>query len=129
LVSLLAVMDKVLVARTDPFTIIIFPAFLTALILFLYQSLKFDGLQDVLDALRKGRWGIFAIALLGIVSDMLYILAVAVPGSLITLVIALRKTSTLVSTVIGGEIFHDHNLLQKIIASLVMLIGVYVILL
>ncbi|MDO8628677.1 MAG: EamA family transporter, partial [Nanoarchaeota archaeon] len=91
IVSLTAVMDKFLVTRTDPLSIIIFPAFMIAIILFLYQSLKYDGLQDVLAALKKGRWAIFFVALLVAITDLLYILAVAVPGSLITLVVALRK--------------------------------------
>ncbi|MDO8556628.1 MAG: EamA family transporter [Nanoarchaeota archaeon] len=128
LVSLMAVIDKVLISRTDVYSILIIPAWITVVIMFLYQSLKYRGFDDVIHAFKTGGISIVVIALLAIVSDFLYLRALGVGAALVTVVIALRKTSTLLSTIIGGEIFHDHNLLQKTLASLVMLAGVYVIL-
>ena len=128
LVSIMAIMDKVLVQRTDVYTIVIIPALVMAVLMFLYQSLKYKGFEDVLHAMKVGKGKMILLPILTVIADALYIMALAVPGALVALVVALRRTSTLISTIWGGEIFHDHFLMQKVIASLVMLMGIYIIL-
>ena len=128
LVSIMAIMDKVLVKRTDIYTIVIIPALIMAIVMFFYQSLKYKGFEDILHAIRTGRWNMVVLPVLTVIADATYLMALAIPGALVALVIALRRTSTLLSSIIGGEIFHDHFLLQKCISSLVMLAGVYIIL-
>ncbi len=43
------------------------------------------------------------------------------------LVIAIKRSSSLFTTIIGGELFHDHGVLRKSLACIVMMGGVYLI--
>ncbi|MFH1589978.1 MAG: hypothetical protein ABIB43_05410 [archaeon] len=62
-------------------------------------------------------------------SNMSYLLAVATPGAAISLIIPIKRTSSLFTTLIGGKLFHEKNLLIKILASIIMIWGVVFILL
>jgi drug/metabolite transporter (DMT)-like permease len=70
---------------------------------------------------------IFISSILSSCSLIFIFLALAHPLGLAALAVALRRTSTLVSTIIGGRFFKENNLKQKIFACLIMLIGVFII--
>lgn len=129
LVAVLTVMDKVILKRTTVYTLLILPVFIMTLIMLFYQSFRYNGLEDVWHSIKAGGIWTILIGIILIASDLTYLMAVSMPATLIALIIALRRTSTLISTVIGGELFHDHNLLQKIASSIVILSGVYLIIL
>jgi len=125
--SILPLLDKIVLQHTDIYTLLVLPTFFTAGFFMIYQFSKYRGFTDILHTIKvSGTW-IAVIVFLKIISDLSYLAAVAIPTSLIALVIALRRTSTLITTFVGGEIFHDHNLSKKIFASLIMLAGVYLI--
>lgn len=48
--------------------------------------------------------------------------------ALLSKVVPIINLSTLTTTLLGGEMFHEHKLMQKIIASIIMLIGTYILL-
>ena len=52
-----------------------------------------------------------------------YATAIAAVG----LVIAIKRSSSLFTTIIGGELFHDHGVWRKTSACVIMIIGVYLI--
>jgi len=58
-----------------------------------------------------------------ILSNFLILLAISLPNALVSLIVPLRRMSTLFSAVIGGMIFHDDHLGKKSIAVLGMFIG------
>jgi uncharacterized membrane protein len=41
------------------------------------------------------------------------------------LVVAVKRSSALFTTVIGGELFREHDLIRKSVACLIMIVGVY----
>jgi len=45
----------------------------------------------------------------------------------VSLVIPIKRMSTLISTVVGGELFGEEHLLRKSVACLVMIAGAYLI--
>ncbi len=51
----------------------------------------------------------------------------AIALAAVGLVAAVKRSSTLFTTIIGGELFHDEGLLRKSIACFIMIIGVYLI--
>lgn len=51
----------------------------------------------------------------------------AISLALVSLVIPLKRLDSLVSTIIGGEMFHEKHLKQKVFSALVMLLGVYLV--
>lgn len=72
------------------------------------------------------KW-LFLTALFGVLGHSFYYKAVSI--QLISLVYPIHKINSLVSILIGGELFHEHKLVLKTIATLIMLIGGYLIIL
>ena len=69
------------------------------------------------------RWSIPLVGALLILSDALYFRAVALPGADISLVSVFRRTSSVVSFLVGGILFRDLALRRKALALLLVLAG------
>ena len=72
----------------------------------------------------NGKW-LFLTAFFAVIGYMSFYKAVSM--QLISLVYPLLKINSLFSTIIGGELFHEHKLVLKSIATVIMLIGGYLI--
>lgn len=53
------------------------------------------------------------ISLMGIIDNFLIVTAVFLPNALVSLIIPIRRTSTVFSAIFGGILFHEKHLLQK----------------
>lgn len=77
-------------------------------------------------AIMKENWkGVFLVALLTTGYRLMQAEATALAA--VGLVVAIKRSSTLFTTLIGGKLFHDHGILRKTIACLIMIVGVYAI--
>lgn len=82
---------------------------------------KYDGMRDIKHGfVSAGKW-VFLAAIFLSVSRFFY--AFAVNLAYIALVVPIKKTSTLMSTLVGGELYHEHRLYQRILACIIMIIG------
>lgn len=122
--SICAALDKVVLRTVDPYTFLSFSFFVLSAHYLIIQFFRYDGLKDIRHAFVNGRYLIFIIALLIIFSDIMYFMAAAIPGAMISLIIPIKRTSTLVAALVGGRLFHDHDLVWRIAACSVMVIGV-----
>jgi len=122
--SVCAIIDKVVLKTVDPYTFLSFTFFILSVHYLIIQFIKYDGLKDIKHAFQKGKYLIFIVALLMIFSDVFYYMAVAIPGAMISLIIPIKRLSTLVATIVGGRLFHDHNLMQRFAAAIIMVVGV-----
>jgi len=81
------------------------------------------GLKDVKKDLRKNILPIIAIAFFGIVGNAFYLTALSL--QLVTLVVPIKRLSTLFDTIIGGSLFHEKGIKLKILACLTLILGTY----
>ncbi|MBS3144558.1 hypothetical protein J4208_03150, partial [Candidatus Woesearchaeota archaeon] len=103
--------------------------FLASLHMIILQFVKYNGIYDIIKVVRADWFLLLLIVATTIISDYLHLLAIAMPLTLLSLAIPLRRLSTLFVTVIGGELFHENNLLKKTLACIIMLLGTYFLLL
>jgi transporter family protein len=125
--AICAVFDKLILREADPYTFLSFTFFVLSVHYLFIQFFKYDGIKDIKHAFAKGKYLIFVVALLMLFSDIFYYMAVAIPGAMVALIIPVKRMSTLVATVIGGRMFHDHNLIHRILACVIMVVGVVLI--
>ncbi len=59
-----------------------------------------------------------------VVSDRIYFQAVAMPGSQLSVIMPLRFVSVIVSVVVGGLMFKEHNLKAKLIGVIQLMFGI-----
>jgi bacterial/archaeal transporter family protein len=125
--SISAILDKIILKSMNHHSLMfLFYLFLT-IIYFIFiasrkniKSLKlFSGVKNIIL--------ILAISASALLADFSYFMAVTIPGTLIILIIPLRRISTFISTLLGGRLFHEKNLLHKSIICLVMVFAVFLI--
>lgn len=123
--ALSATMDKFILAKpinVDTF-FIYNRIFIAVLLLVAYFVFKDKG-SSVKLTFQRSFWWILIASVLFMAADYIYFSAVAVPAALIALIIPLKRTGTLIATVLGGEMMKENNLLRKAGACVIMIIGV-----
>ena len=86
-----------------------------------------DGLPGIGRALKGSFWWIMLVAALSVGYRLAQVYAVA--EAPVALVSAIKRTSALFAVIIGGEMFHEQNLLRKSLACAIMIIGAAMIIL
>lgn len=120
-----AVLDKYILGFLDAFTFIfviqICVLFNLLLLMYFFQK----GLKPIKIGLKKAGFLIFIVAVLSVSKRIL--IAQAISMTHVSLVIAIMHLSTLFTVILGGQLFHEKNINRKIIASIIMLAGVFLI--
>ncbi len=111
----------------NPYTFAFLIHALVASILLLILSLKYDGIEGVKNGIKSMGWLLIPASFFSIMQGFLTLLAIAVPSANVGLVIVIKRISIFFETLIGGELFHDHNLFYKIIASIIIILGIYLV--
>ena len=103
---------------------------------FVYMFILYS-IMMVVFRLRQGsnavkfewRWSVPLIGISLVFSDYLYFSALQFSGALISLLIAIRRLSTVVSFLVGGLMFREMNKRLKLVALGGVLIGIFIIIL
>jgi bacterial/archaeal transporter family protein len=74
------------------------------------------------------RWTIVAVGALLLVADAVYFRALALPGALVSVISAVRRTNVVLSFALGAALFGERNRLPKAVALAGILLGVFLIL-
>jgi len=119
------VLDKIVLAKVSVLTMMFFEFLFASLFTFIYQSIRYKGYKDVIYSLKTNGLLIILIAITTLISDWAYFRAVAIPESLVSLIVPVRRLTSLFIVIIGGELFHEKSIIEKTLACLVMLVGVY----
>ena len=122
-----AIFDKFIVKEVSTLTTMFFLFLFTSICMMIYQAYKYKGVDDILHALHTQGIPITFITIVTLISDWFYFKAIALQNAPLSLVVPLRKASIILVVLFGGELFHEKHLVTKTIASLIMLIGVFLI--
>jgi len=82
-----------------------------------------DGFKGIGNSLKDNTRWIVAVAVLTFGYRLSQAYAISLPGVMISLIIPIKRLSSLFSTIIGGELFHEHGILRRSIACVIMIIG------
>jgi drug/metabolite transporter (DMT)-like permease len=93
--------------------------FLNFFAYFLWQR---RSLSNVWGEMKRSWKLLTLVALLTVGYRLAYSFAISLAA--VALVVAIKRSSSLFTTVIGGELFHDHALLRKSVACAIMIVGV-----
>ncbi|MFW5746157.1 MAG: EamA family transporter [Nanoarchaeota archaeon] len=126
IISVLAILDKTIFSYTSSvytnFFFTYVPIAVFSLIILLYKGIVGRTMSEL-----KKRPRILAQHACNITSNYLILLAIALPTSLISLVIPMRRTSTLISAFFGGLFFHERHMRMKMFFVAVMIVGILLI--
>ena len=125
-ISFAAIIDRIIFSYDiNVYTNLYFTSLLIFLFLFVYYIWRGHLKQSFKKIIYEPQT--LLIAFLTILSNFLILFAISIPSAMVSLIIALRRTSTLFSALIGGMLFHEKHLKRKFFAILIMLLGVILI--
>src|SRR3989344_1699294 len=107
----------------DPITYLFLITIFIGVNFFLLHSLFHDGFAGIKKGFAANWELVVAIAIIAFAAHYVQFLAVSMAD--LALVIGIKRLSSLFSVLLGGELFHERNLVHKLIACLFMLIGAY----
>ena len=134
LYSISSIFDRYLLNATnptsiEPITFLFIIQLFVAINLFIMISLFHDGFKGVVHGVKSAGSWIVLMAVIHLVARLMLVQAISIPAAKIALVVALRRSSLLISTYLGGGIFKDKHLKQKTLAAVIMVIGAIVLIL
>jgi len=118
-----SMIDKVVLSRIDVFQYIVAAHFFlfinfSAIVIHKHYSIK----KLEVDFGHSFFW-ILLSSILAVASRLFQ--AKAISLAYVALVIPIRRTDSLIATILGGEIFHEKRMKQKILSAAIMVFGVY----
>lgn len=107
--------------HVEPYPYIIMIRLLTGIYFAAYLFTQRGGLKDIIEHVPRHKGVLFWVALLDTLNATMLVLALAATHAV--RVLSLVRLSALFTTLIGGEIFHERNILKKTLACAVMVAG------
>jgi len=131
--AITSILDKIILVkfRVLPEDFIFLHHFLTLIIFFVFCFIsKRFKIVTSLSVILKDKSLLIAILLVGLLSVFYrYTQILAIQEGQVALVLAIKRTSVFFACVIGGNIFKDETLRQRIMATIVLIIGSAIIIL
>lgn len=125
LYALSSICDKFVLAYVSPFTYLLVVQFFIAINFIILINLFYGGFKDISYGYRHaGKW-IFLMAFFTLAYRLLQAWAISL--TLVSLVVPIKRLSTLFATLAGGTLFHEKGTAHRAIACIIMLIGAYLI--
>lgn len=116
--------DRVLMTsyNVEPFAYIPLIHFFIAINMIILLSIFHDGFKDIELGFHNAGWWILLVALITVSYRLSQITAISMAA--VGLVVSIKRLSILFTILIGGQLYHEHHILKKVIWSSVMVTGV-----
>lgn len=122
-----ATIDKFLIKTVNYQTMTFLLLFFLAVNYFIALSYKYNGWKDIRFALKEGKFLLFLVSILLVASNIAFFAAISIPSAFVSLVLPIKRSSTLVATIFGGELFHEKNVFRRAVACIIIILGVILI--
>lgn len=109
----------------EPITYIFIVQIFILINFIILSTIYYNGIKDIGISLKNNWHWLFIIALFTVGYRLLQAQAIAI--AYVSLVIPIKRLSTLIATIFGGRMFHEKGLGLKIIGTIIMLAGVVLI--
>lgn len=115
-------LDRVLLMRTDAFTIMFWYPLFLAIIFWVAHIVRERELPTKSISLHETLWLLLTGVVL-LMADTAYLFALMFPAVMVAVVIGIRRLSNLFITIFGGAILHEKDGAYKAVVCAVMIIG------
>jgi drug/metabolite transporter (DMT)-like permease len=119
--SFVYIIDKIVIAKTDVITYLFFVQLFMMINYIILINILHDGFKGIKHGIKSaGKW-IFLLAILFIGRRIFYLTSVSMIQ--VSIAFPIYRMGTILSTMIGGKIFHDKHILSRTLACILMVIG------
>ncbi|RMF56208.1 hypothetical protein D6745_00085 [Candidatus Woesearchaeota archaeon] len=117
-----SIIDRYVVTHgVSPISYIFFAHIFIAINFFVLLNVMYDGVKGIIHGLSKMGIPILLVSLFTLTYRFFQIKAVSM--TFLALVVSIKRTSTILATLIGGELFHEEGLILKLVACAIMVVG------
>jgi uncharacterized membrane protein len=124
--SITSILDKIIIVKFQvlPKDFIFLYHFITLIIFLVFYLVSKKGDFSILYTISKNRSILIIILLIGLLSVFYrYTQILAIREGQVALVLAIKRTSVFFACVIGGTIFKEETLMQRILATVILIFG------
>ena len=121
LYAITATIEKKLIVTVNPTSYLVLVWFFVFFFIGIYQMISF-GTIPLRKTIKENGFLIFASSAFAVFAGFMYLHALSL--ALVSLVIPVKRLSTLIETIAGGRMFHEHHVATRSIACIVMIIGI-----
>ncbi len=125
LFSAQAVLSKYILNFVTPLTFLFFQLVFSAIFMLVLVFARHDGLKDIKRGFTVHRLSVFLIAITIIAGSLFDLLALQTGEA--SLVLPISRTWTLLVVIFGGTFYKEGHIRNRIIATAIMLAGVFII--
>lgn len=126
--SITSLLDKYTVSNyVGPFEFFVLVWFFIAINFTIISSIQYDGLKGIKHCLKIAKYNVVLASFFSFIANALYFYSLSL--AYISLVLPIKRLSTLLTTIIGGELFHEKAILRKSIACAIMVVGAVLVIL
>lgn len=123
--SVLAIFTKYSLTYVEPMTYAFFHLVLVAASLIVLVFTRHNGFKDIKKGFQVHKWAIVAISALTVMGALTDIFALKLGEA--ALFVPVMRTWTLIAVLFGGAFYKERHLRNRLIATAIMLIGVFII--
>ena len=124
--SITALLDKYIInTYLPPFDYFFLLWIFISINFMIASSYRYAGLKGIKHCLKATKHTVIFAAFFSFIANILHLIAMSM--AYVSLVVPVRRLSTLLTTLIGGELFHEKALVRKSIACVIMIVGAYLI--
>jgi len=120
-----AVMDKFILNNISVYTFTFYIHIFLAFNHLIIYGIVNKGFKNLSKGLNKAGWLIVIIAILTLFSRLALAEALAIAS--VALVIPLKRISSVITTMLGGKLFHERGITIRTVIAIVMVIGVWLV--
>jgi drug/metabolite transporter (DMT)-like permease len=124
-ISVLAMVDKLIMGETNVGTNLFFTSLIVLSSFLIYSAFRRSVLQNFKNMVAQPR-ALF-VPVMTLFANSLVLFAMAIPGSLVSLILPLRRTASFFTILFGGFIFHEKRLKLKLFFVTLMICGIFLI--
>lgn len=119
------VIDKFVLGNISVFTFTFFIHIFLAVNHLIIYGVVHKGFKDLPKGVDRAGWLMVIIAVLTLFSRLALAEALAIAS--VALVIPLKRTSSIITTVLGGKLFHERGVTIRTIVAIIMVVGVWLV--
>lgn len=121
-ISFTPLFDRFILYKTDPYTALFFYQLMLLITFWIVHIIKERKLPTSELTLKEVAW-IIATGVTITIADVFILAAIAIPGTILVVLIGIRRLSNLFATVLGGRLFKEEHLVYKGVMCLLMILG------
>jgi len=125
--SVCTILDRIILKTVEPLTFLFLSRYVLLSLFLIIVFTRINGIKEITKSFRSSSFIIFIIALMNIGIVYFYNLALAETVAKTGLVAVIRSSSLVFAVVFGGLLFKEKDILHKIILSLILIFGLYLI--